>query len=66
MPNEQAHIAHQPGHSPTARDRATDDYPVREYICHMTSELARMARWDGDEALAVLLESACARAAKAG
>jgi len=38
------------------------DYPVREYIAGMTVELARMARWDGDEVLAGLLEAATLRA----
>lgn len=34
------------------------DYPVREYVAAMAAELAAMARWDGDEQLAALLESA--------
>ncbi|WP_341024493.1 hypothetical protein [Brevundimonas diminuta] len=34
------------------------DYPVREYVAAMATELAGMARWDGDERLAGLLESA--------
>lgn len=34
------------------------DYPVREYVAAMAAELAGMARWDGDERLAGLLESA--------
>lgn len=34
------------------------DYPVREYVTSMARELARMARWDGDEALAGALEAA--------
>lgn len=38
------------------------EYPVREYIGSMCLELARMARWDGDERLAVLLEAASGRA----
>ena len=25
------------------------DYPVREYVAAMATELAGMARWDGDE-----------------
>jgi hypothetical protein len=32
------------------------DYPVREYVAAMASELATMARWDGDEQLASALE----------
>ncbi|CAN5413594.1 hypothetical protein BH09PSE1_BH09PSE1_15280 [soil metagenome] len=38
------------------------EYPVREYIAGMTQELAQMARWDGDEVLAGLLEAATLRA----
>jgi hypothetical protein len=34
------------------------DYPVREHVTSMARELARMARWDGDEALAGALEAA--------
>ncbi len=45
------------------RDTSVPDYPVRDYIHAMSQELAQMARWDGDEALAVLLEAAMARAA---
>ena len=37
---------------------ATQDYPVRDYVGAMAGELARMARWDGDERLACLLEVA--------
>ena len=36
----------------------SQDYPVREYVGAMAGELARMARWDGDERLACLLEAA--------
>lgn len=44
-------------------DRSPEvEYPVREYIASMSRELAQMARWDGDETLAVLLEAAAARA----
>lgn len=39
-----------------------DDYPVREYIAAMAQELARMARWDGDDRLGVLLEQAASSA----
>ncbi|WP_295704772.1 hypothetical protein [uncultured Brevundimonas sp.] len=31
---------------------------MREYVGAMAGELARMARWDGDERLACLLEAA--------
>lgn len=39
-------------------DSLPDDYPVRDYVGSMSAELARMARWDGDEALARVLEAA--------
>ena len=41
-----------------AQDEPATEFPVREYIGAMSLELAQMARWDGDEALARLLESA--------
>jgi len=44
---------------------ATDDYPVRDYIAAMARELARMARWDGDETLGVLQEAAAVQAGEA-
>jgi hypothetical protein len=46
--------------APNARHDAPrlEDYPVREYIGAMTLELAQMARWDGDEQLACVLEAA--------
>jgi len=34
------------------------EFPVREYIGAMALELAQMARFDGDEALARLLDAA--------
>lgn len=46
----------------TACEPESGEYPVREYIAGMACELAQMARWDGDEVLAVLLEAAVARA----
>lgn len=42
--------------------KAPAEYPVREYIAGMAHELAQMARWDGDEVLAGLLEAATKRA----
>ncbi len=51
---------------PCARPRGARDYPVREYIAAMARELSQMARWDGDEGLAVLLEAVEARAMEAG
>lgn len=44
--------------SGAAIDSLPDDYPVRDYVGSMSAELARMARWDGDEALARVLEAA--------
>ena len=41
------------------------DYPVREYVAGMAAELAGMARWDGDEALAAVLEGAAQMARQA-
>ncbi len=38
------------------------EFPVREYISAMAVELAQMARWDGDEALGRILDSAAALA----
>lgn len=44
--------------STTPVSSETDEYPVRDYVGSMSGELARMARWDGDEALARVLEAA--------
>lgn len=44
--------------SSAAINSLPDDYPVRDYVGSMSAELARMARWDGDEALARVLEAA--------
>lgn len=52
-----------PARAPS-RDTEPREYPVREYIAEMTFELAQMARWDGDEVLAELLEAAALRAEK--
>ncbi|MEN5145686.1 hypothetical protein [Brevundimonas diminuta] len=46
----------QQSRKPTSPDLT--DYPVREYVAAMAAELAGMARWDGDERLAGLLENA--------
>lgn len=45
-----------------AQESSSHAYPVREYISAMAQELAQMARWDGDDRLAVLLEIAGAQA----
>ena len=47
-----------------AADDGADDYPVREYIGSMAKQLAMMARSDGDEGLAALLDAAVERAAR--
>ena len=49
-----------------ARPATPKDYPVRDYIAGMARELSQMARWDGDEGLAVLLEAVEARALDRG
>ena len=46
------------------REIATPEFPVREYIGAMALELAQMARWDGDEVLGRLLDSAATLAAE--
>lgn len=51
---------------PQEDPETTPEYPVREYIAAMSREMAQMARWDGDEALAILLEVAELRARTAG
>lgn len=50
--------ARQPKNSP----HEAVEYPVREYIAGLAKELAQMARWDGDDCLAALLDIAVARA----
>lgn len=41
------------------RSKATTyDTPVREYICALATELAQMARMDGDEQLGAVLDVA--------
>ncbi len=42
----------------TIQDDEPKEFPVREYIGAMALELAQMARFDGDEALARLLDAA--------
>jgi len=51
-----------PSPDPAVRDSTSEDYPVREYIGSMAGQLAMMARWDGDEVLAGLLEAVVFRA----
>ena len=48
----------------TAQNDQPTEFPVREYIGAMALELAQMARFDGDEALARLLDAAAALAAE--
>ena len=38
------------------------DSPIREYICSLATELAQMARTDGDENLGAVLDVAAALA----
>jgi len=51
-----------PGRQTKTSPQEAEEYPVREYIAGMAKELAQMARWDGDEFLAALLDIAVARA----
>lgn len=51
-----------PARQTKSSQAAPSEYPVREYIAGMARELAQMARWDGDDGLAVLLEAAVIRA----
>ena len=46
------------------QDEGLAEFPVREYIGAMAMELAQMARWDGDETLGKLLDSAASLAAE--
>lgn len=55
------HRAQSPGDA--SGPASASEYPVREYVGAMSAELARMARWDGDERLALLLEIAARLAA---
>ncbi|RZJ44324.1 MAG: hypothetical protein EON87_10185 [Brevundimonas sp.] len=47
------------GSAPAAPD-LPEEYPVREYVGAMATELAQMARFNGDEPLARLLDAAAA------
>lgn len=42
--------------------QSLEAYPIREYIGSMADELARLARFEGDEALAEILAAAALRA----
>ncbi|NBW07859.1 MAG: hypothetical protein EBR82_07520 [Caulobacteraceae bacterium] len=61
-PASQADPSPLPARPDRAAAEAEREYPVREYIAGLSIELARMARWDEDERLAILLEAAAARA----
>ena len=66
MSSQGEQVPLQQGVSTTARAAPDlNDYPVREYVTAMALELARMARWDGDEVLAGALEAASAMASRA-
>ncbi len=58
-------IASEAGPPAMPSDPEPREFPVREYIGAMALELAQMARWDGDEALGRLLDSAASLAADA-
>lgn len=64
MARQQAAEATGPHSAPrsTPDPERKPEYPVREYIAAMTQELAQMARWDGDDVLAGMLEAASFRA----
>ncbi len=64
MPSTQA-ATPDPAATPRRTSPEPHAYPVRDYIGAMADELARLARFDGDEALAVILEAAANRAAVA-
>lgn len=64
MPTERAETAAVRRDRETGSPQAKAEYPVREYIGAMAVELAQMARWDGDEALVRILDSAAALAAE--
>lgn len=49
-------VAPAPGPHAKLSETAQAEYPVRGYIADMAADLARMARWDGDEQLASALE----------
>lgn len=65
MRNQQEEPARTGGNSISSRhDRSAAEFPVREYVGAMAAELAQMARWDGDEKLACLLDSAAQAASR--
>ncbi len=47
-------------------DDLLKDYPVREYIAALATELAQMARFDGDESLGASLDVAASLARRPG
>ncbi len=63
MPNPDLATAIQTSPPPPEADARPLEFPVREYIGAMALELAQMARFDGDEPLAVMLGAAADRAA---
>lgn len=65
MQNQQEEPARAGGDSASGRhDRSAADFPIREYVGAMAAELAQMARWDGDEQLACLLDAAAQAASR--
>ncbi len=63
MPNPHHATTHQASPRSSEAETRAPDFPVREYIGAMALELAQMARFDGDEPLAVMLDAAAGRAA---
>lgn len=63
MPNPNLAAPLETEHRPREVEPGPAEFPVREYIGAMALELAQMARFDGDEPLAVMLGTAADRAA---
>jgi hypothetical protein len=63
MPNPHQATATPPSVRTPETEAGPTEFPVREYIGAMALELAQMARFDGDEPLAVMLGAAADRAA---
>lgn len=64
MPTQRTETAADDRRREAGSPQGKAEYPVREYIGAMAVELAQMARWDGDEALARILDSAAGLAAE--
>lgn len=64
MHNQQAAHKHAASRERERHVRASNEFPVREYVGAMAAELAQMARWDGDEELGRLLDAAAEMAGR--